>query len=66
MTARRPIGSREDSLRTPIHSDELLWVGWESYMTPSRAEWTKIPPETGGCSYFLTEKSPKTSFLKKP
>jgi hypothetical protein len=37
-------------------------------MTPSRLKYTKIPPQTGGSSYFLNEKSPKTGFfyIKKP
>jgi hypothetical protein len=34
-------------------------------MTPSRLEYTKTPPQTGGCSYFLIEKSPKTTSLMK-
>jgi hypothetical protein len=32
-------------------------------MTPSRPEYTKTPPQTGGSSYFLIEKSPKTAFF---
>jgi hypothetical protein len=32
---------------------------------PSWLEYTKMLPETGGCSHFLIEKSPKTSFLIK-
>jgi hypothetical protein len=36
-------------------------------MTPSQPEYTKMPPETGGCSYFFIEKSPKTMcFFFKP
>jgi hypothetical protein len=42
--------------RTTTHSGTLLLVAWQSYMTPSRPEWTKIPPETGGCSYFFIKK----------
>jgi hypothetical protein len=36
-------------------------------MTPSWLEYTKIPPETGGSSYFKKEKekSPKKQFLIK-
>jgi hypothetical protein len=31
-------------------------------MTPSQPKYTKIAPQTGGSSYFLIEKSPKTAF----
>jgi hypothetical protein len=34
-------------------------------MTPSRQEYAKTPPQTGGSSYFLIEKSPKTAFFDK-
>ncbi len=44
---------------------QLPLVGWESYMTSSWPALTKIPPETGGFSYFLTEKAPKTLLFKK-
>ncbi len=37
----------------------------ESYMTPCRPKSTKIPPRTGGSSYFLVEKSPKSAFFDK-
>jgi hypothetical protein len=40
----------------------LLLAALESYMTPSRLEYTKRPSQTGGSSYFLIEKSPKTAF----
>jgi hypothetical protein len=40
----------------------LLLVTWESYMIPSWPEYTETPPKTGGSSYFLIEKSPKTAF----
>jgi hypothetical protein len=33
-------------------------------MIPRQLEYTKIPPETGGCCYFLIEKSPKATFKK--
>jgi hypothetical protein len=33
-------------------------------MTPSRLEYTKTPPETGGSFYILIEKWPKTTFFK--
>ncbi len=65
MTSSQPLGSREDSVRTPTHSGKLLLVGWESYMTSSWLESTKIPPETGGFAYFLTENAPKTLLFKK-
>jgi hypothetical protein len=32
-------------------------------MTSSRLEYTKTPPQTGGSSYILIEKSPKAAFL---
>jgi hypothetical protein len=36
-------------------------------MTSSQRKYTKMPPESGGCSFFINEKSPKTIiFLKKP
>jgi hypothetical protein len=41
----------------------LLLVDWESYITSSQPKDTKIPPYTGGSSYFLIEKSPKTAFF---
>jgi hypothetical protein len=31
-------------------------------MIPSRPEYTETPPKTGGSSYCLIEKSPKTAF----
>jgi hypothetical protein len=34
-------------------------------MTPRWPEWTKIPQETCGCSYFFIVKSPETSFFDK-
>jgi hypothetical protein len=35
-------------------------------MTPSWLEYTKIPPETGGSSYFFQiEKSPKKTVFDK-
>jgi hypothetical protein len=34
-------------------------------MTPSQPKYTKIPPQKGGNSYFLIEKSPKTAFFQK-
>jgi hypothetical protein len=34
-------------------------------MTPSWPEYTKSPPQTGGSSYFLIEKSPNTAFFNK-
>jgi hypothetical protein len=33
-------------------------------MTPSRLEYTKTPPQTGGNFYFFMKKSFKTAFLK--
>jgi hypothetical protein len=36
----------------------LTLATWESYMSPSQ------PPQKGGSSYFLIEKSPKTAFLE--
>jgi hypothetical protein len=32
-------------------------------MTPSQPEYTKTPPQTGGSSYLLIEKSPETVFF---
>jgi hypothetical protein len=29
-------------------------------MTPSWSQYTKIPPQSGGSSFFLIEKSPQT------
>jgi hypothetical protein len=49
--------------RTLTPSSALLLVFWESYITPSQLEYTKMPPETGVFSYFLIEKSPKTTFF---
>jgi hypothetical protein len=49
--------------RAPTPPGTLLLVEWELYMTPSRMECTKTPPQTGGCSYFLIEKSPNTTFF---
>jgi hypothetical protein len=46
-------------------SGALLLVAWEIYMTPSRPEDTKMPPETGGGSYFLIENRLKQCFLDK-
>jgi hypothetical protein len=34
-------------------------------MTPSRPEYTKTPPQTGGSSYILIAKSPKNAFFYK-
>jgi hypothetical protein len=34
-------------------------------MTPSQQKYTKTPPQTGGSSYILIEKSPKLNFLTK-
>jgi hypothetical protein len=59
MTPRLPIGSREVPCERPPPS--LLLAAWESYMTPSQPK-SKIPIQTGGNSYFLIEKSPKTAF----
>ncbi len=41
----------------------LLLVAWESYKPPSRPEYTKTTPLTGGCYYFLFIKSPNATFL---
>jgi hypothetical protein len=49
--------------RTPKPPVALLLVAWESYMTPSRPGYTKSSPQTGGCSYYFIEKSPKTTFF---
>jgi hypothetical protein len=39
--------------------------GWESYVIPSRPEYAKSPPQTGGSShYFFIEKLPKSDFFK--
>jgi hypothetical protein len=35
-------------------------------MTPSQPEYTKKQPQTGESSFYLIEKSPKTTFLLKP
>jgi hypothetical protein len=48
------------SVRTP--PGKFLLFAWESQMPP-RWEYTKTPPQTGGCSFFLIEKSSKTTFL---
>jgi hypothetical protein len=42
----------------------LLLVGRKSYMTPSRLECSKTPPQTGGSSCFLIEKSLGRTFFK--
>jgi hypothetical protein len=53
-------------VRTSTPSGKLLLVACESYMTPSWLEYTKIPPETGGSSYFFQiEKSPKKTVFDK-
>jgi hypothetical protein len=46
----------------PLPPASLLLVVWESYMTPSRPEYTKMPPKIGRSSYFLIEKWPKRAF----
>jgi hypothetical protein len=46
--------------RAPNPSGALQLVAWESYLTPSWPEDTKMPPVTVGCSYFLNGKLPKT------
>jgi hypothetical protein len=33
-------------------------------MSPSRPKYTKIPPQTGGSSYFFIGKVPKTALKK--
>jgi hypothetical protein len=48
-------------VRAPLPASLLL--PRESYMTPSRPKYTKIQPNKGGSSYFLSEKSPKTAFF---
>jgi hypothetical protein len=48
----------------PLLPAILLWVAWETYMTPSRSEYTKTPTKTGGSSNCLIEKSPRTVFCK--
>jgi hypothetical protein len=50
-------------VRAPLPHAALLFFAWESYITPSRPKYTKIPPQTGGISHFFFEKSPKTAFL---
>jgi hypothetical protein len=50
-------------LRASLPPDAFLLVGWESYMTPSWPEYSKIPPQTGGSFYFLIKKSPKTKIF---
>jgi hypothetical protein len=50
-------------VRAPLLSATFLMVAWESYMDPSQLEYTKTPPQTGGSSYFLIEKLPKTKFF---
>jgi hypothetical protein len=57
----QPIGSREDYLESPL-SRRVHCIG-RSYLTPSRPEFTKIPPQKGGSSNFLIEKSPKTAYF---
>jgi hypothetical protein len=47
-----------------LSGDHILLVAWELYMTPSRLEYTKTPPQISGSSYFLIEKSIKTAFFK--
>jgi hypothetical protein len=49
-------------MRDPLPTTLLLAVE-ESYMTPNRPKYTKIPPESDGSSYFLIEKSYKTAFV---
>jgi hypothetical protein len=42
----------------------LLYSYWSpgGHICPSWPKYTKIPPQKGGNSYFLIEKSPKTAF----
>jgi hypothetical protein len=51
------------TVRAPPHSTpngclEVIYVS-------QLAEYTKVPKQTGGSSYFLIEKSPKTAFYIK-
>jgi hypothetical protein len=48
---------RASPRHTPVGS---LAVIYDSH----QPEYIKIPPQTGGSSYFLIEKSPKTAFFK--
>ncbi len=41
---------------SPPSPATLLLVSWESYITPSQAECTQTPPQTGEISYDLIEK----------
>jgi hypothetical protein len=50
-------------VRTSLHPTAVLLVARESYLTPSRPEYTKTPPQTGGSLYFLIEKPHKTAFF---
>jgi hypothetical protein len=51
--------------RTTTPSGTLLLVAWQSYMTTSQPEWTKIPPETGRCSSFFIKNHLKHLFFIK-
>ncbi len=56
---RRPIGSKEDSLQELAH---FYWSPGSHIRLPA-GPYSKIPPETGGCSDFLIDKSPKTTLF---
>jgi hypothetical protein len=55
-TPRRPTEAGRTPCESPASRPALLLVAWESYMTPSRPTYTKIPPQIGGNSYVLIEK----------
>ncbi len=57
-------GSRNTPLKAPPPTT-LQLIAWKSFLTPSRLECAKTPPQTGGSFYFLTEKSHKTAFFYK-
>jgi hypothetical protein len=53
-------------MRAPVPPAALLLVAWELYMTPSRSEYTKRSPQTGGSSYFyLLKNRLKQHFVDK-
>jgi hypothetical protein len=50
-------------VRAPPPPQSSYWLFGESCTTSSRPEYTKTPPQTGGSSYILIEKSSKTTFF---
>jgi hypothetical protein len=64
-----PVTNRKQEVlpvRTPLPGT-LLLVAWQSsfFLTPSWPDYTKTPPQTGGCTFFVIEKSLQTTFFSK-